>query len=147
MTGQELFEILAGNVRPDEVTLEELMKQWEIFAVGDPWLLQRHEARERLQRYLDDQASRRKTYIIRQDRCEDLIMSCDMGDPTAPICYQLDSPDEWEGTPWQTADVQHNLLTAAGFACDYAQFPFGEDEDGNEIEVQIIDAETGERVV
>ena len=89
----------------------------------------------------------RETYIIRQPRCEDLIISCDLGDPTASIQYQLDSPDEWETTPHQTADARHNLWTAAQLACAYAQWPFGVDEDGVQVEVAIINAETGKREI
>jgi hypothetical protein len=87
------------------------------------------------------------TYRISQDRSEDLIFCCDLDRAEAPIRYQGDTKDEWIQTPYQTADARHNLYEAARLACDYAQFPFGEDEDGNEVEVSIYDMQTGERVV
>jgi hypothetical protein len=72
-------------------------------------------------------------YLVTLDDGSTFRMSADLVQAAAPISVDFHGEDNWQSTPYQTADARHDCYRAATLANDYFR---GADDDS---EVDAVD--------
>lgn len=75
------------------------------------------------------------TYIVTLADGQKFKMAADLVQASAPISANFHGPDDWQNTPFQTADARHDETRAAELVAEY--FSTGDDDC---TEVESVDA-------